>query len=125
MKIVWIFGDEAFEQRGNDVERANAVYDVRIEVLHFLAIAFVQNLQAIAVFDVRFRLVAGGLAEEKNEKPQMETDVHRLQKVVAALLSSAEPNQRRLVQAPLPLRIFFARAAFGFLLIPKAERLQK
>ena len=71
MQIVWIFRDETFEQGGDDVERRDAVDDVRIEILHFRAVAFVQNLEARSFFDVRLSAMTRcGAKKEKNE-PQM------------------------------------------------------
>ena len=54
MQIVRIFGNETLQERGNDVERTNAVHDLRIEVLNFLAVALVQNLEPVPSFDVGF-----------------------------------------------------------------------
>ena len=57
MQIVRILAHQTFEERGNDVERADTVDELRIEVLHFLAVALVQNLKAIAFLDVGFDAV--------------------------------------------------------------------
>jgi len=65
MQIVRVLGNETFQQRGNDVERANAVHDLWIEILHFLTVSFVQNLQPIAFFDVGLSAMAGGATKEK------------------------------------------------------------
>jgi hypothetical protein len=54
MQIVRIFRNGPFQQCGNDVERTDAVHNLWIEVLHFLAIALVPNLQARSAIDVRF-----------------------------------------------------------------------
>ena len=65
MQIMGILGNEAFQQRGNDVERTDAVYDLRVEILNFLAVAFVQNLEPVAFFDVGLSTMTGGATKEK------------------------------------------------------------
>jgi hypothetical protein len=52
MKIVRILRDKSFEQGGNNVVFADAIYNLGIEVLDLLAIPLMQDLQAIAFFDV-------------------------------------------------------------------------
>jgi hypothetical protein len=66
MKIVRIFGDETFEERRDDVVFADAVNELRVEILHLLAVAFVQDMFTIAFLDVRFRAVAGGKSEQRD-----------------------------------------------------------
>ena len=58
MQIMGILGNEALQQRGNDIERTDAVYDLWIEVLHFLAVALVQNLEPVAYFDIGLSAMA-------------------------------------------------------------------
>jgi len=65
MQIVRVLGNETFQQRGNDVERTNAVHDLWIEILHFLTVSFVQDLQPVAFFDVGLRAMAGAATKEK------------------------------------------------------------
>ena len=65
MKIVRIFRDKTFEQGGDNIEGTNAVDKLRVEVLHFLAVAFMQNLQARASFCVGFSAVTGSAEKKK------------------------------------------------------------
>ena len=65
MQIMGILGNEALQQCGNDIERTDAVYDLRIEILHFLTVSLVQNLQPVAFFDVGLSTMAGGATKEK------------------------------------------------------------
>jgi hypothetical protein len=51
MKIVRILADKSLEQRGDDVERADAIHEVRIKVLHLFPISFVKNLKPIPFLD--------------------------------------------------------------------------
>jgi hypothetical protein len=66
VEIVRIFGDEAFEERGDNVVFADAVNELRVEILHLLAVAFVQDLFAIAFLDVALGTMAGGQAEQRD-----------------------------------------------------------
>src|SRR5438132_8004396 len=65
MKIVRIFCNKSLEQGGDDVERTDTVNEMRIEILHFLTVALVQNLQARAFSDIGFRAMA---AREQDER---------------------------------------------------------
>ena len=89
MQVVRIFRNETLQQRGNDVERADAVYDLRIEILDFLAVALVQNLEPVAPFDVGF----GTMTREEQTRAERENAGERT-------------RTRVLATAPLPLRIF-------------------
>jgi hypothetical protein len=44
MEIMRILGYKSLEKSGEDVKRTHAVHDVRVEVLHFLAISFMEDL---------------------------------------------------------------------------------
>ena len=66
MKIVRIFGDETFQECRDDVVFADTVNELRVEILHLLAVAFVQDLFAIAFLDVALGTMAGGQAEQRD-----------------------------------------------------------
>jgi hypothetical protein len=51
MEIVRILSDESLEQGGDDVEGADAVYQMRIEVLNLFAVSFVEDLEPISFLD--------------------------------------------------------------------------
>ena len=51
MQIVGILADQSFEQRGDDVKRADAIDEMRIEILNFFAVSFVENLKPVPFFD--------------------------------------------------------------------------
>ena len=51
MKIVRILADESLEQRRDDVECADAVDEMRIEILDLFTVSFVEDLEAITLFD--------------------------------------------------------------------------
>jgi hypothetical protein len=51
MKIVRILPDQALKQRGDDVERADAIHQVGIEVLDLFPVSFVENFEAITFLD--------------------------------------------------------------------------
>ena len=89
MQIVRIFGNETLQERGNDVERADTVYDLRIEILDFLAVALVQNLEPVASFDVGF----GTMTREEQTCAERENAGERM-------------RLRVLATAPLPSRTF-------------------
>ncbi len=76
MKIVRILADESLQQRGEDIERADAIDDVRIKVLHFLAVPLVKDLKAVPFFDGRLRALAGSRERKKNKEPRINTDFH-------------------------------------------------
>src|SRR5713101_5876393 len=76
-KIVRIFRDKTFEQGGYYVEGTDAVDQMRMEVLHFRAIAFVQNLQVRAFFNFGFSAVACCDTKKKNNCPQINAGFHR------------------------------------------------
>ena len=59
MKIVRVFRDETFEEGGDNVVLTDAIDDLRVEILHFLAVAFMKNLLAIALLDVGCSRMAG------------------------------------------------------------------
>jgi hypothetical protein len=87
MQIVRIFGNETLQERGNDVERADTVYDLRIEILDFLAVALVQNLEPVPSFDVGF----GAMTREEQTRAERENAGERM-------------RPRVLAPAPLPWR---------------------
>ena len=91
VQIMRIFADQTLKQRGNDVQRADTVDELWIEVLNFLPVAFVQNLEAIAFLDVGFNALAARTQEYERKEPQICTKFHG--RVVAALVSSAEPKR--------------------------------
>src|SRR5688572_425885 len=77
MKIVRIFSDQSFEQGGNDVERADAVDEMRIEILDLFAVSFVKYLEPISFFDRGLNSLARDQTKERSkQKPRMDTDFH-------------------------------------------------
>ena len=74
-----ILGDEALEERADNGEGAHAINEVRIKVLHFGPIPFVQDLKAVAFINVRFGLVTRaverkqGQNQDQAKAPLMET----------------------------------------------------
>ena len=69
MEVVRVFGDEAFEERADNGEGAHAVDEVRIKVLHFRPVPFVQDLKAVALINVRFGLVTRACREKAGPGP--------------------------------------------------------
>jgi hypothetical protein len=77
VKIVRVLADEPLEQRGDDVERTYAVYEMRIEVLDLFAVSFVQYLEAVPFLDGRFNPPARCRTKKKTkEEPRIDTDFH-------------------------------------------------
>ena len=68
MQVMWVLRDESFKQSGDDIVFADAVDDLRVEVLHFLPVSFMQDLLAIALFDVAFGAMTGGENEREADK---------------------------------------------------------
>ena len=65
MQIVRVLGNETLQEGRDDVERTDAIYDLWIQVLHFLAVALVQNLETVAFLDVGFSALTRGATKEK------------------------------------------------------------
>ena len=77
MKIVRVLADEPLEQRGDDVERANAVDQVWIEILDLFAVSFVKNLEPVPFLDGRLNPPAGCRTKKEDKKePRIDTDFH-------------------------------------------------
>jgi hypothetical protein len=68
MEIVRILTDESFEQGGNDVERADAVDQMRIEILDLLAVSLVKDLEPISFLNGGLNPPAGGRTQKENEE---------------------------------------------------------
>ena len=66
MEVVRILGHEPFEERREDIPAGDAADDMWVEILDLLAVALVQDLEAIAFVDVRLRALAG--RKRKQEK---------------------------------------------------------
>jgi hypothetical protein len=58
MEIMRILGDESLQESREDVKRTHPVHDVRIKVLHFFAISFVEDLETIPLIDRGLRAAA-------------------------------------------------------------------
>src|SRR5918996_3930173 len=77
MKIVWILGNEAFQKRRDDVEGTDAIYDLWIEILHFLAVAFMQNPEPISSFDIRLGAPTRDAEKQEKNQPWINTGLRR------------------------------------------------
>jgi hypothetical protein len=77
MKIMRVLADEPLEQRGDDVERADAVYEMRIEILDLFAVSLVKNLEPVPFLDCGLNRSAGRQRKKENEEePRIDTDFH-------------------------------------------------
>jgi hypothetical protein len=77
VEIVRVFAHESLEQRGDYVERADAVDEMRIEVLDLFAVSFVEDLEAIPFLDGGLNFAARGRTKKEDKKePRIDTDFH-------------------------------------------------